>query len=335
MLEEGSNLEKKLHMREGDFQIVQVGCGYWGANLARTFNERGCLKYLSDISNDSANILRNKINKDIKIILLEDAISNDSIDAMSIATPAETHYSIAKKSLNHGKHVYIEKPVTLISQEAEDLRDIAKEKSLVIQVGHLLLYHPAIDLMADLIRDGKIGDIKYIYSNRLSLGKFREHENVAWSFMPHDISLLNYFIGSPIETIRYNSTEIFSVNNQDIAHLWINYENGAKGHIFASWCNPFKEHKLVIIGDKGAFIFEDSADTEKLKYIDSEIITNHGNIPTIKCSNNYEAIPFSPKKPLDIACEEFVMSCKTGLNPKASIENGIEVVKVLEETDLN
>ena len=316
-----------------NFNIVQIGCGYWGTNLAKTFNRLGSLSHLCDENIKLAKKLAIEINPNLEIIDPKALESLDEVDAASIATPANTHFEIARTCLKKGWHVYIEKPITLVASEAEELINCAKESNLKIQAGHLLLYHPAVERMHELIANNKIGDIRYIYSNRISYGKIRTFENVAWSFMPHDISLILYFAQSELNSMDFKASSVFSPNNLDTAHLWLNFSNGIRSHIFASWCNPFKEHKLVIIGQTGSLIFEDSVEKNKLTYIDYKIDLDEHDMPLLSDLSIRENLNIKSERPLDNACKDFIDSCKSDKEPLASVENALEVVRILENTN--
>ena len=318
-------------MHKKTFKVGHIGCGRWGRNLIRTFDEIGTLQYISDADSTNAINVKSDINNDLEILDFKDLIEKKELDAISIATPAETHFKIASESIKHKKHVYIEKPMTMKTSEAIEIINLAKKHSVKVQVGHLLLYHPAIEKMSELISKNKVGKICYIYSNRLSFGTIRTFENVAWSFMPHDISLILYFANADISSIDFQGRQISSEDNLDSAHLWVNFKNGIKSHIFASWSNPFKEHKLVIIGDKGSLVFEDSALTNKLYFVETQIIFDSNNgYSTHK--EEPQIINFSKKLPLEAACENFILSCQENRQPIASAENGKAVVEILEKT---
>ena len=266
-----------------NFNIVQIGCGYWGTNLAKTFNRLGSLSHLCDENIKLAKKLAIEINPNLEIIDTKALESLDEIDAASIATPANTHFEIARTCLKKGWHVYIEKPITLVASEAEELINYAKESNLKIQAGHLLLYHPAVERMHELIANNKIGDIRYIYSNRISYGKIRTFENVAWSFMPHDISLILYFAQSELNSMDFKASSVFSPNNLDTAHLWLNLD----------------------------------------KY----------NMPLLSDLSIRENLNIKSERPLDNACKDFIDSCKSDKEPLASVENALEVVRILENTN--
>ena len=320
-------------MPDRDFNILQIGCGYWGSNLAKTFNSHGYLSHLCDQDYSSALMLAKEINNSLSVVPLEGYLSIEGLDAVSIATPAETHFEIAKNCLNNNLHVYIEKPITLRSEEAQELIDLSEKKGLIIQAGHLLLYHPALIKMQELIESNKIGDVKYIYSNRLSAGQIRTFENVAWSFMPHDISMILHLINSEVKNINYHGSNIISKENFDSCHLNLTFKSGVKAHIFASWCNPFKEHKLVVVGQAGSLIFEDSLDEKKLSLIEMKMDNNTSTGPTIIKTKEVKEISIDNDLPLEIACKSFVNCCKEKKEPIASAKQAMKIVQILERIE--
>src|SRR5690606_19277422 len=194
-------------------------------------------------------------------------ILNDSeINAVIIATPAETHFEIGKSCLESGNHVLMEKPITLFSNEAQELIDIAESRNLTLMVGHVLLYHPAVLKIKEMLETGELGKLQYIYSNRVNLGTIRSEENILWSFAPHDISVIQFLTGSsPVETYAKGAT-FLQDKIEDTTLTFLRYPDNVSAHIFVSWLHPFKEQRLVVIGDKGMVVFEDSLPAEKLKF---------------------------------------------------------------------
>lgn len=261
-----------------------------------------------------------------------------------IATPAETHFEIAKKSLEAGKHVLVEKPITLIASEAEQLLNLSLNLNLRLMVGHVLLFHPAVTKMKEEIIDGKIGRLQYIYSNRLNLGAIRSEENSLWSFAPHDISIIQYLIISYMQSINHSSMQDdsvfpYSINAFGASHVqpgiedstltYLKYANDINAHIFVSWLHPFKEQRMVVIGDKGMFVFEDSAKTEKLKYYKKGFQSVNGNIE--KFDSEYEVIDFENKMPLTEEHKHFYDSVLNNTTPLTDGRHAFEVLKILEQ----
>ena len=309
-------------------KIAVVGVGHWGKNHIKTFNGLGVLNAVVEVKAE----LRENITADypdVKVFDNLDAVISDaSIKGVSVATPAETHYAIAKKLLEGGKNVLVEKPITLDSIEAEYLTKLADDKGLILMVGHVMLYHPAITRIKEMIDAGELGNLQYIYSNRLNLGAVRKEENVLWSFAPHDISIINYFTSSiPIDVHADGSAFLQpAIYDSTLTHL--KYPNNVHAHIFVSWLHPFKEHRLTVIGDKAMVVFEDSRKDEKLVLYPKYIEWVNGE--PVKREEDAVVVEYTPAMPLTEECRTFVECIDKGVQPLTDGRNGVEVLKVLE-----
>jgi len=308
-------------------KICLVGGGNWGKNHLKTLNELGALGGLVDTNKD---ILSRAAKKFPDIYLyndLNDALLNDVFDGFSVATPAETHYEVAKKILYTKKPVLIEKPFVLNIKHAEELVEIANKDSLTLMVGHLLLFHPAIRKIKELIDGKRIGDLKYIYSNRLNFGKIRSEENVFWSLAPHDISLFQFFTNSfPLRVESFGSNII--QNQIDDSSLTIfEYPNGIKCHLFVSWIHPFKEHRLVFIGTKGMLSFEDSSDQKQIIFHKKRFEKN--NEFFIEATKKDEIIKYQTKMPLTEQYRYFIDHLNTKQPLIANGKHALDVTKIL------
>jgi len=306
--------------------ICVIGGGRWGENHIRTLFEMG---NLGGIVEANPKRLRELLEQypvkgfqDVEMALKE------NFDGFTIAAPAPLHYDIAKLLLEHGKSVLVEKPMTLSSETSLELVELAKAKGAQLMVGHVLLFHPAIVKIKELIDNGKIGELYYIYSNRLNLGTVRTEENVFWSFAPHDISVLNYFVGEVSQCIESKGAKFLQKNVYDYTMTQLTYPNNIHAHIFVSWLHPFKEHRMVVIGSRGMISFEDSSPEKEIKFYNKHIEFEQG-IP-IKVENPTEIIPYKQKQPLTEELKYFVEN----LDKKIEIadgRSGYEVVKVLEK----
>ena len=306
--------------------ICVIGGGRWGQNHIRTLFEMGNLggiveanpKRLQELMEQYPVKGFQEVEMDLK----------ENFDGFTIAAPAPLHYDIAKLLLEHGKSVLVEKPMTLSSETSLELVELAKAKGAQLMVGHVLLFHPAIVKIKELIDNGKIGELYYIYSNRLNLGTVRTEENVFWSFAPHDISVLNYFVGEISECIESKGAKFLQKNVYDYTMTQLTYPNNIHAHIFVSWLHPFKEHRMVVIGSRGMISFEDSSPEKEIKFYNKHIEFEQG-IP-IKVENPTEIIPYEQKQPLTEELKYFVEN----LDKKIEIadgRSGYEVVKVLEK----
>jgi len=244
--------------------IAVIGAGRWGKNHIRTFNQLESLAAIVEVDPG----MREKMTREYPSVPVYgelDPVLNDAhIVGASIATPAETHFDIARRLLEAGKHCLVEKPITLFSRQASELVAIAEKKRLTLMVGHILLFHPAVRKIKEMIAEGKLGRLQYLYSNRLNLGTVRTEENALWSFAPHDIALIGHLVGAePVEVSAHGGVFLQpGVHDVTVTHL--TYPGNIVAHIHVSWLHPFKEQRLVVIGDKSMTVFEDSRATDKL-----------------------------------------------------------------------
>ena len=230
-----------------NIKICLIGAGRWGINHLKTLSELGVLGGVVDIDIEKINSIRENYPKVLFFNNLDKAI-RENFDGFIVATPPNTHFEITKLVLYSNKPVLVEKPLTLSLKDGQKLKTICDNRESTLMVGHLLLLHPAIEKMKAMIKDNIIGDIQYIYSNRLNLGVVRKEENVLWSFAPHDISLFQYFNDSfPVE-VQSKGSAFIQKDIHDTTITYLKYPNGVNGHIYVSWLHPFKEHRLVIIG---------------------------------------------------------------------------------------
>lgn len=306
--------------------LALVGCGYWGKNLLRVFNELGALKIIFD---ENRELLEEKAiqNSHLKIANnLEDILQDKNIKAVVIASPAVTHHEIARQAILAGKDVFIEKPLALSVSEGKELVALADKKKRILMVGHLLHYHPAILEIEKIVKNGKIGDIRYIVSHRLNFGKLRKEENVLWSFAPHDISIIRKFLGNPDNIISFGRS-FLNADVPDITVSVLNFNNGKGAHIFVSWLNPFKEQKLTIVGEKGMLVFDDQAK-------DKLVLYNH----SVRWNADYpEAVKADPKvvkiknnEPLLEEAKHFIYCIKNRKTPKTDGKEALDVLKILD-----
>ena len=251
--------------------IAVVGAGYWGKNLVRNFSELGALHTVCD--RDAANLAALKLPAEVAVV--EDyrrVLGNPSIAGVVLATPAVLHFRMAKEALLAGKDVFVEKPLASTTMEGVELVEIAEKQGRVLLVGHLLEYHPALRALRDMVARGDLGKIQYIYSNRLNLGKLRTEENVLWSFAPHDIAAILGLVGDelPVEVAAHGGSYL---NSQiaDVTLSALTFANDVRAHIFVSWLHPFKEQRLVVVGDRKMAEFADTDPTDKLKVYEHQV----------------------------------------------------------------
>jgi len=309
-------------------QICVVGAGRWGKNHIRTLNN---LEVLSGVVEPRKEIL-NEISAQYPNITaftnLDDALEA-GFDGFTVATPPATHFQVAKKIIESGKHILVEKPITFDSIEAKILKNLAAEKNVNLMVGHVLLFHPAIRKIKELIENGKIGRLQYIYSNRLNLGTVRTEENVFWSFAPHDISIFQYFTDSYPERVQSVGSAFLQKAIHDTTMTTLHYPGNIMGHIYVSWLHPFKEHRLVVIGSKGMIRFEDSADGKPLLHYDKGIDWEAGK--PVKRDGPTDHIEYGTAMPLTEELQYFVDHLDGTPVTLSDGKNAVEVLEILEK----
>ena len=305
--------------------IAVIGCGYWGTNLVRTLASLGLLGAVADASNGARARAQQLAPATPFFERADPILSDPSIDAVMIATPAETHYKLASLALAAGKHVFVEKPLTIRIEHAQDLIAQARAAKRVLMVGHLLEYHPAIVKLRQLVDDGVLGKIRYIVSNRLNLGKIRTEENALWSFAPHDIAVILRLVGSmPFEVVATGGSYL-QPNIADVTVTQLLFNDGVRSHIFVSWLHPFKEQKLVVIGSKKMAIFDDVA--KELKLHDLQVSWEHGQPVPIQAPAL--DVEFPRDEPLQQECLHFLDCITSGREPRTNGESGLRVLEVL------
>ena len=255
------NIKKYYEMK--NYNICVVGAGKWGKNHVKVLYELNSLGGVVDKDKIAVNKLKKKYPDCLFFSNLASTFKHN-FDAYIVATPPSSHYVIAKEIIKNSKHVLVEKPLTLNLIEAEELNELSKEFNINLMVGHLLLFHPAFKKIQEIIQNGKLGELQYIYSNRLNLGNFRQDENVLWSFAPHDIALFNYFFKDTPHEVTSRGLDILQKGIHDTTITSLNYTNKRMGHIFVSWLHPFKEHRFVIVGSEGMIHFEDAEKNKPL-----------------------------------------------------------------------
>src|SRR6202166_4345914 len=232
-----------ISSEKAQVRVAVVGLGYWGKNLVRNFYQLNALAGLCD----SNTRVKESYQLDYPGVKLyqdfAEVISDSSLTAVALATPAATHYELAKSALTAGKDVFVEKPLAIDLMQGEELVKLATDKNRILMVGHILRYHPAILKLRQLIQNGDLGKINYVYSNRLNIGKIRSEENILWSFAPHDISVMLMLLGESPQTVSAQGGNYLHHDRADVTMTTLRFTSGAQGHIFVSWLHPYKEHR--------------------------------------------------------------------------------------------
>lgn len=310
-------------------RIAVVGSGYWGKNLVRNFYDLKALEAVCETDADTLNAIKTQYPGCRTIDTYEQVLKDTAIEAVAIATPAESHAELVKLALSAGKDVYVEKPLCLSVSTGEALVTLAREKGRILMVGHLLWYHPAILKLKEIIESGELGRIQYIYSNRLNLGKIRREENILWSFAPHDISVILGLVGEMPDAVTAQGGNYLHQQIADVTTSLLSFPSGVRAHIFVSWLHPFKEQKLVIVGDRNMAVFDDLAETNKLMLYPHSIEWKN----QIPVANKAEAIPVTYDwiEPLRAECLHFLECVRSRNRPRTDGEEGLRVLTVLQQ----
>jgi predicted dehydrogenase len=321
-------------------KVAIVGAGDWGKNLVRVFSR------LNDVELawccDSSQSRRDLISENHPGLAVtgtvEDILTDSSIDAVVISSSAVSHYPLAKAALEAGKHVFVEKPLALSSSHAEALVNLAEKNKLKLMVGHLLLYHPAVAYLKTLVDSGELGDVFYIYSQRVNLGKIRQDENALWSFAPHDISVILHLFGESPVSISARGESYLQDGIEDVVFINMKFPNRKMAQIQVSWLDPHKVRKITVVGSKKMAVFDDTESIEKLKIFDKGATgvsyDSYGDSITIRFGDI--RIPhISMTEPLRAECQQFVECIVTDKQPLTGGSDGAKVVRILEAAQLS
>ncbi|MEZ4735125.1 MAG: Gfo/Idh/MocA family oxidoreductase [Caldilineaceae bacterium] len=306
--------------------VAVIGCGYWGKNLVRNFHSLGVLQTVCDAT-EAGRATATELAPTATIVsAVEEVLTDPQIAGIVIATPAETHYALVRKALENGKDVFVEKPLALTADQGAHLVRLAQAQERMLMVGHVLEYHPAITQLRQLIDGGALGKIRYIYSNRLNLGKIRTEENILWSFAPHDVAVILRLMGGlPFQVVACGGSYI-QPNIADVTITNLLFDNGVRAHIHVSWLHPFKEQRLVVIGARKMASFDDVS--KQLVLYDQRVdLKENGPIPV---KGEGELVPFAPDEPLRLECQAFLHAIATRQPPITDGESGLRTLKVLQ-----
>jgi UDP-2-acetamido-3-amino-2,3-dideoxy-glucuronate N-acetyltransferase len=306
-----------------------IGAGYWGQNLVRNFHDLGTLSWICDSNVERLKELSSKYPKVSTTSSVEEVLTDPRTTAVSIATPAETHGDLVRRALAAGKDVLVEKPICLDIEEGRRLVALAAERKLVLMVGHLLWYHPAILKLKELVQSGELGRIQYIYSNRLNLGKIRREENILWSFAPHDVSVILGLVGEIPETVTAQGGNYLHPQIADVTVSLFSFPSGVKAHVFVSWLHPFKEQKLIVVGDRKMAVFDDVEKTNKLLLYPHSIDWKN-NIP-VPHKADAQAVAVDSTEPLRAECRHFLDCVKSRSIPRTDGHEAVRVLTVLQK----
>lgn len=304
-------------------QVAVLGAGPWGSNLIRTFRELGALAAVAEPDHEKrARVVESY--PEVVIFSRADEVWSSPWPAVVIATPVPTHYALARQALEAGKHVFVEKPLSLTAKEAEALVRLARERQLTLMVGHLLLYQPAIGWVKKQLDTGLIGDVVSLHQERLSLGRARSAENALWSLGVHDVAVLLYLVDQRPVHLSASGQRVLQPTVEDDVRVEFAFSNGIRAHLHCSWLWPEKRRQLIIIGTKGMLVYDELAQTVTLhrKCISSDLKAR---------DEGAEVVFVGEGQPLRLECEHFLEAVQTGRRPLSDGESGLEVVRVLED----
>ena len=314
-------------------RIGVVGLGYWGPNLARNFDRLpdAELAWLCDESDEARERFGRAFPAARTTAVIDELLGDESLDAVALATPVPTHAALACRVLEAGKHCFVEKPLAQSVEEGERVVDAARAADRVLMVGHLLEYHPGVEKMNALVESGELGEVRYIYSNRLNLGQLRRDENALWSLGAHDVSVILRLAAEEPYECRATGESYVNEGVEDVVFCYLRFPSGLAAHMHLSWLDPHKERRFTVVGSKRMATFDDMELERKLSIYDKgfdedyssygEYIARSGDISSPRVSN---------EEPLRIECRHFLECVRDGAEPRSGGESGLRVVRVLE-----
>lgn len=319
-------------------KVGVIGLGYWGPNLVRNFLVHKVVEKViaCDTREERLKVISERfpaaeLTNDCKEII------NGEADVVIIATPVDTHYNLAKKALEHGKHIWVEKPFTSTSKEAEELIEIAESKNLKIFVDHTFIYNGAVRKMKELVEQDELGNIIYFDSERINLGLFQHDVNVVWDLAPHDLSIMNFILDKH-KTRALSANGIANFNGKEnLAHICVYFEDNCFAHFHVNWVSPVKIRRIIVGGDKKMLVYDDMENFEKIKVYDRGVEFQSPESIHQALIQYRVGDMFSPKlnntEALAIGAEEFIQSINQDRLPFTSGKDGLAVVKLLEACD--
>jgi predicted dehydrogenase len=315
--------------------IGVVGTGDWGANLVRNFASLPGAQLVAlcdmDPARLAAAVKRHPEARGVQRV--EELAANPAVRGAVVSASAASHYAVAKTLLEAGKDVYVEKPLALRVDHAEELVTLARQHDRILMVGHLLLYHPAVRYLKDFLERGELGDLYYIYCQRVNLGKVRKDENALWSFAPHDLSVVLHLIGQEPEDVVARGAAFLQPKVEDVVFVDLRFPSGKVAHVHVSWLDPHKLRKVTVVGSKKMVVFDDMEASEKIRVYDKGVdrageVVSYGDALTVR-SGDILIPKISLQEPLRLECQHFVDCIRDRKRPLTDGEDGLRVVKVL------
>ncbi|GAB4320173.1 MAG: Gfo/Idh/MocA family oxidoreductase [Candidatus Zixiibacteriota bacterium] len=320
--------------RQDDVRVGVIGLGAWGKNLLREFyyGPNSVVPIASDT--DAAARSRAGDQYDgLEVTADPNDVLNADVDAVIVATPPDTHFALASKAIRNGKDVFVEKPLVLDVEEGKRLTVEARSAGRILMVGHIMMYHPAVDWLKKHVEDDGLGPVYYLYATRTNLGRVREIENAMWSFAPHDISMMSYILGAQPQRVAAVGQSYLRAGIEDVAFLTLWYSENRMAHIHTSWLDPHKVRSLTIVGQKRMAVFSDTSPTQRItifdKGVDREFDYNtYAEYLTLRTGEAH--IPqIDNTQPLALECQHFIDRVRDRKTPRSDGRNGVEVLQVL------
>ena len=311
-------------------RVGQAGLGYWGRNLARNFDDLADLRWLCDASEERRAEFAERYPNARVTADFEEMVSSDDLDAVVVATPVPTHFPLARQALLAGKHVFVEKPPAMRVAEMEELVGLAEANGLVLMPGHLLLYHPAVQKLKELVEEGELGDVLVVYGNRQNLGKIRKDENALWSLGVHDLSVILNLIQEEIVEAAAHGHAFLNPGVEDVVFCYLRFASGKIAHMHLSWLDPHKMRRLTVVGRDKMAVFDDMELERKITVYDKAPEQPSGTYGEWRTRTGDEFSPTtSNAEPLRLECEHFLQLVQNGWDGR-EMRDGLEVVRALE-----
>jgi predicted dehydrogenase len=312
--------------------VGQVGLGPWGSNLARNFNEVAHLKWLCDLDAGRLDGLQSRFPRTQLTSRFDDLLEDHDVDAVVVATSVPTHAELTKRALRERKHVFVEKPMALTAAEADELVELAAAEGRVLMPGHLLLYHPAVAKLKELVDARELGEVLYVYGNRQNLGTIRRDENALWSLGVHDLSVILHLLGEEPTEAWARGESFLKQGVEDVVFCYLRFPSGKVAHMHLSWLDPHKMRRMTVVGTQRMAVFDDMELDRKVTVYDSaaeqslgtygEWRTRSGDIHSFRIAND---------EPLRLECRHFLDLVRGDGDPLTAARDGARVVRVLEE----
>ena len=320
-------------------KVAVVGVGYWGPNFVRIMDELPGSRLVGVCDADTGKFERLAgLYPHVDFTdNLDTLLDGNRVDAVVVATGSDSHYEVAKKCLQAGKHALVEKPLALSSSDASELVKIAEDGSRILLVGHLLRYHNGVVKLREYIDEGYLGKVLYVYTTRVNLGKIRKEESALWSFATHDISLVNFLLGGEPEYVTASGQSYVRNGIQDVVFVTLHYAGKVMAHLHVSWLDPHKIRKTTVVGDKKMAVLDDMQATEKLRIYDKGVdyvpsYGDYGESLSIRVGDIF--IPkIDMAEPLKVECQHFLDCITKGEEPLTGGEHGLQVLRVLEAAE--